>query len=71
MQASAQECFEKKPSLASSVRESVESVIADLDKRLMDFEAQLKKEGRWPGASAPVGGPTAGKPLIVAAEKVA
>lgn len=70
LQASAQEFSEKKLALASSAHESIENVIEDLDKRLLEFEAQLRKEGRWPGASPPAVGRNAGKPPVVAAEKV-
>lgn len=47
-QASAAEFAAKKLSLAKETRDKIESAIADLDARLVEFESQLRKEGRWP-----------------------
>lgn len=51
LQASGKEFSDKKVALATQAEEAVDDVISDLDKRLIEFEAQLRKEGRWPGAS--------------------
>lgn len=53
LQASAKEFSDKKIALAEAAHVSVTGAISDLDTRLVEFEAQLRKEGRWPGAAPP------------------
>lgn len=49
-QKSALEAADKKVALASSAHEALDSIICDIDRRLIEFEAQLRNDGRWPGA---------------------
>ncbi|CAN8066839.1 unnamed protein product, partial [Agarophyton chilense] len=53
LQENAQELCDKKVRLASSAVGALDTVLAELDNKLHDFEAQLKREGRWPGATPP------------------
>lgn len=53
LQTSAKEYADKKISLASTMHDSVDSVIGELDRRLIEFENQLKRDGRWPPANPP------------------
>lgn len=64
LQASAKEFSDKKINLAADARDSIVNVIADLDEKLIEFEAQLKKDGRWPGAPLPQPLPQADKPPL-------
>lgn len=48
LQASAAEFADKKTRLATDARDAVVAAIEDLDAKLVEFEAQLRKEGRWP-----------------------
>lgn len=50
LQKNALELGDKKVSLATSMHDSLDTVISDMDRRLVEFEAQLKSSGRWPGA---------------------
>lgn len=54
-QKNAVELSDKKVSLARGAHDAVDAVIVDIDRRLAEFEAQLKKDGRWlPQGKAPV-----------------
>lgn len=55
LQNNAAEFAAKKVSLAKDARERIVAALADLDSRLVEFEAQLRKEGRWPAPDAPPG----------------
>lgn len=48
LQASASEYAERKHKLASEARDCIQEKIEEIDKRLVEFEKQLRKEGRWP-----------------------
>lgn len=54
-QKSAVELSDKKIALAKNAHDAVDTIIADIDQRLLEFEAQLKKDGRWlPQGKVPV-----------------
>jgi phosphopantetheinyl transferase (holo-ACP synthase) len=50
-QAKAGDCASKKIELAENAYQVIEDTIKTLDDRLRAYEAQLKKEGRWPAAT--------------------
>jgi inhibitor of growth protein 5 len=50
-QAKAAECSSKKLELAENSYRLIGETISSLDDKLRDYEAQLKKEGRWPASN--------------------
>jgi Inhibitor of growth proteins N-terminal histone-binding len=50
-QAKAGECSSKKMELAENAYQLIEDTIKTLDDTLREYEAQLKKEGRWPAST--------------------
>lgn len=48
-QTSAAEFADKKVRIAKEARDNVLEAINDINDKLVDFEAQLRREGRWPG----------------------
>ncbi|PXF48900.1 Inhibitor of growth protein 4 [Gracilariopsis chorda] len=57
-QANVKEFSDKKVTLATDALHSLDAVLEDLDRKLIDFEAQLKRDGRWPQPTAPTTVPT-------------
>lgn len=54
-QKNAAELADKKISLAKNAYDIVDNIVIDIDHRLAEFEAQLKRDGRWlPHGKAPV-----------------
>lgn len=49
LQTSAAEFADKKVRIAKEARDTVLEALSDIDDKLVDFESQLRREGRWPG----------------------
>lgn len=49
IQRTATETADRKVAIAKDMYDAVETIYADVERRLNEFEALLKKDGRWPG----------------------
>lgn len=71
LHASTTEWQQRKRKLAADMLQLVQGQVEEMDKKLMDFEKQLKKEGRWPrDGEEPVKKPRSAKaPVHLSAER--